>query len=176
MSDEPIEGATGTSRRARHGVDNGNLIGGVVIVAIGVLLLAAQTMDDVGQYIPLLVGAALLFGFLLTRHYGFLVPGGIITGVGVGILLVAQDQTGTRGPLFLVSLGLGFVSIWLLGMIFRVRENHWWPLIPGGILIVIGAVSFAGPELQQYLDYWPIILVIFGAVLIGQALMRRRPA
>jgi hypothetical protein len=141
-----------------------------------VLLLVAQTMDQVGQFIPLVVGGVLLFGFLITRHYGFLVPGGIVSGVGVGIVLVADDPTGTRGALFLLALGVGFISIWVLGGIFRVPENHWWPLIPGAILLLIGAVALAGPEAQRYLDYWPIVLVCIGAAIVARAVLRRDTA
>lgn len=164
---------TDPDEQSHGGFDRGQLIGGVVIAAIGVLLLAAQTMEQVGQYIPLLIGGMLLFAFLMTRQYGFLVPGGIVTGVGVGIVLVGADPSGTRGPLFLVALGAGFVSIWLLGLLFRVPENHWWPLIPGGILTAVGVAGLLGPEAQQYLDYWPIVLVVIGILIVAQGLLGR---
>ncbi|CAN5230904.1 hypothetical protein BH24CHL7_BH24CHL7_07280 [soil metagenome] len=164
------------NEQRRGGVDRGQLIGGVVIAAIGVLLLAAQTIEQLGQYIPLLTGGMLVFAFLMTRQYGFLVPGGIVTGVGVGIVLVGEDPTGTRGPLFLVALGAGFVSIWLLGLLFRVPESHWWPLIPGGILTVVGVAGLLGPEAQQYLNYWPIVLVVIGVLIVLQGLRRRERA
>lgn len=170
MSDEPVEVA---SKQRRAGVDRGQLIGGAIVAAIGVLLLAAQTIDDFGQYIPLLVGAIFLVAFLATRQYGFLVPGGIVSGVGVGIVLASEDPTGTRGPLFLVALGVGFVSIWLLGLLFRVPQSHWWPLIPGGILVTVGIAGLLGPEAQQYLDYWPIVLVVIGVLIVLQGLRRR---
>jgi len=37
--------------------------------------------------------------------------------------------TGIQGGIFLLALGAGFASIWLIGSLFRLRENHWWPLI-----------------------------------------------
>ena len=172
MSNDPVE--VDTKRGQRHVADRGNLIGGVVIIAIGVLLLVAQNVDQVGQYVPLLVGASLMLGFVVTRQYGFLVPGAIVSGVGVGIVLVANDPTGTRGPLFLVALGLGFISIWVLGGVFQVPENHWWPIVPGGILLLIGAIAMLGEQARQYLDYWPLVLVVIGMALVARAVLRRQ--
>ena len=172
MSNDPAD--VGSEPVRRRGIDPGNLISGVVVVVVGVLLLVAQTMDQVGQYIPLLVGGILLIAFFVTKQYGFLVPGAIITAVGVGTVLVANDPTGTRGPLFLVALGIGFVSIWVLGQIVRVPENHWWPLVPGGILMTIGVVALLGRQAQQYLDYWPLVLVVIGVGLVARALMHRQ--
>lgn len=157
----------------RRGFDLSQVTGGLVLVGIGVLLLVAQNAENIGRAVPLGIGILLLVGFLLTRQYAFLVPGGIVTGVGSGILLVSEDPTGTRGPLFLVCLGLGFVAVWLLGLLFRVPENHWWPLIPGGILTGIGALAMVGPETQRLLDYWPVVLVIIGLAILGQAFLQR---
>jgi len=82
------------------------------------------------------------------------------------------------GPVggFVVALGTGFVSIWLLGLLFCVPESHWWPLIPGGILTAVGVAGLLGPEAQQYLNYWPIVLVVIGVLIVLQGLRRRERA
>jgi len=172
MSDEPIRSGPPSARRT--GLDRGQVIGGVVLITIGVLLLLARGVEDVGRFIPLGIAAVLLAAFVVTRQYGFLVPAGVLAGVGSGIVLVSEDPTGTRGPLFLVALGLGFVSIWVLGSLFRLPENHWWPLIPGGILLAVGALTFAGPEPQRLLDYWPLLLVGAGVLVLAQAYLTRQ--
>jgi hypothetical protein len=171
MSDEEVR--TEQPPAPRPGMERGQVIGGVVLVTIGVLLLVAQTVEDVGRFIPLGIGVVLLAAFVVTRAYGFLVPGGILAGVGSGIVLVSDDPTGTRGPLFLVALGFGFISIWVLGLLFRVPENHWWPFIPGGILLAIGTLAFSGSETRQLLEYWPIVLVGAGVVVLAQAFLAR---
>ena len=171
MSEESIGSEQPSARRT--GLERGQLIGGVVLITIGALLLVGQTVGDVGRFIPLGIGVVLLAAFLVTRQYGFLVPAGVLAGVGSGILLVSEDPTGTRGPLFLVALGLGFVSIWLLGLLFRVPEHHWWPLIPGGILLAVGALTFTGPETQRLLQYWPVLLVGAGVLVLAQAFRAR---
>jgi hypothetical protein len=155
------------------GFDRSQVVGGVVLVAIGALLLFARSFQDIGRYIPLGVGIVLLVAFLLTRQYGFLVPGCIVSGVGVGILLVSADPSGTRGTLFLVSLGLGFIAIWVIGLVFRLSEHHWWPLIPGSILTTIGALVYAGSGTADLLNYWPVVLVVIGVIVLAQAFVTR---
>jgi hypothetical protein len=148
---------------------------GAILVGLGALLLAGQLVPGAGRYVVLVIGLALLAGFLATRGYGFLVPGGIVTGVGVGILLT--EAYPSAGGLFLLSLAAGFASIWVLGAIFRLREHHWWPLIPAGILATIGVVSLIDQG-GQFRDLsrlaWPIALVVIGALIVLRAATRRR--
>lgn len=160
---------------ARTSDREGRLWLGAVLVAIGVLFLLGQYVPDLGRYVPLLVGLALLGVFFATRAYGFLVPGGIVTGVGTGIVL-AEAVPGAGG-LFLVSLGAGFALIWVLGSLLRLPENHWWPLVPGAIVATIGLVDLAGEQgqLREALRIgWPLLLIAIGAIVIVRARSGRR--
>jgi drug/metabolite transporter (DMT)-like permease len=68
-------------------------------------------------------------------------------------------------------------SIWVLGAMFRLREHHWWPLIPAGILATIGVVSLIdqGGQLRDLSRLaWPIALVAIGALIVIRATTRRR--
>jgi hypothetical protein len=168
----PSSGDRLSSPRPR-GFDRGQVTGGLLLIGVGAALLALQNNTELGRAVPLAIGVVLLVAFLATRQYGFLVPGGILSGVGSGILLVSDDPTGTRGPLFLLALGLGFISIWVLGLLFRVREHHWWPLIPGGILVTIGTLTVIGSEAAGILDSWPVVLIVIGVLVLGQAYTRR---
>ena len=159
-------------RRERRG--NEGLWLGAILIGLGALLLAGQVIPGAGRYVVLVIGLALLAGFFATRGYGFLVPGGIVTGVGVGILLTEANPS--AGGLFLLSLAAGFASIWVLGAMFRLREHHWWPLIPAGILATIGVVSLIDQG-GQFRDLsriaWPIALVVIGALIVLRATTRR---
>jgi hypothetical protein len=143
---------------------------GTILIGLGAVLLAGQLIPEAGRYGVLVIGLALLAGFAMTRQYGFLVPGGIVTGVGVGVLLTQAYPS--AGGLFLLSLAAGFASIWVIGVIFRLREHHWWPLIPAGILGTIGVISLADQS-GQFGDLlrlaWPIALVILGAFIVLRA-------
>jgi len=108
--------------------------------------------------------------FAVTRAYGVLIPAGIVTGVGTGIVLAARTSGEASGSVFMLSLGAGFLAVWVLGVLFRVRENHWWPLIPGGILTLSG-VALAGSGTAHALlellgNWWPLILIVLGGWLV----------
>jgi hypothetical protein len=145
-----------------------------VLIAIGVAFLLGQLLPNAGRFVPLLVGLIFLAVFLATRNYGFLVPGGIVTGAGIGIVLAMEDQGRVGGGLFLVSLGLGFIAIFVLGALFRLRENHPWPFIPGGILCTIGLITLAGTRYDEAARYaWPIVLIGLGVLFVLRGVLRR---
>jgi hypothetical protein len=164
----------GFSRTDRR---DGSWVGGVILIVLGIAFLVGQLLPNAGQYVPLLVGLSFLAVFLATRNYGFLVPGGIVTGVGVGIVLATEDQGRVGGGLFLISLGLGFIAIYLLAALFRIRENHPWPFIPGGILVTVGVVTLAGTRYGEIARYiWPAALIVLGLAFVIRGLVRRPPA
>ena len=153
---------------------DGSWVGGVVLITIGIAFLLGQLLPNAGRFVPLLVGLSFLAVFLVTRTYGFLVPAGIVTGVGAGIVLAMEDQGRVGGGLFLVSLGLGFIGIVVLGALFRLRENHPWPLVPGGILCTIGLITLAGTRYGDVARYaWPIVLIGLGVLFVLRGVLRR---
>lgn len=153
----------------------------IVLIVIGVagfILQATEGQVDVGGIVVLLIGLGLLGAFAFTRHYGYLVPGGILTGLGAGIAL--QDAftltDDTSGGVIVLGLGLGFLSIWLIGQIVNVARGLWWPLVPGGILAVVGGALLVGGDAVRILDYWGIVLVLIGIVVLWRAFTAgRRP-
>jgi hypothetical protein len=174
MGPQPAVTPPGHGRSAGR---DGSWVGGVVLIAIGVAFLLGQLLPDAGRFVTLLVGLTFLAVFVATRTYGFLVPGGIVTGVGVGIVLAMEDQGRVGGGLFLVSVGLGFVGIFVLGALFRLRENHPWPLIPGGILCAIGLITLSGTRYDEVARFaWPAALILLGLLFVLRGLLRRPPA
>jgi hypothetical protein len=150
------------------------LLIGVVLVLIGGVLLFAREIPEFGPYIPLVVGLGLLVMFALTREYGWLIGGGVVTGVGVGVVLATSATGNLAGAGFLLSLGLGFLAIWAVSYLLRLPERHWWPLIPGLILGTIGAAVYLGGTALDLLSLWPLILVAIGIVLVARALLGTR--
>lgn len=146
----------------------------IVLIVIGLGSLVAQVVqptEDVGGWIVGLIGLGLLGAFAYTRQYGYLIPGGIMTGLGGGLIAsTAMDLTGEQtGGVIVLGLGLGFLAIWVIGSIVRVPENHWWPWIPGGILTVIGIVLMIGGEAVNILDYWGLVIVAIGLLVLWRA-------
>jgi hypothetical protein len=145
---------------------------GLLLVTIGGALLVATTTDVGGQIVVAGIGVAFLLAYASTRNYGFLVPGGILTGLGAGI--VAADLGGPGGSVPF-GLGLGFVAIALLDVAGEraAGGGWWWPLIPGGILVFAGGSEILGvDDLARYLV--PTALIVIGLVLLLRPGRRRR--
>ena len=146
------------------------VVPGLVLIALGVLFLLFQQVGVGGEAVVAVIGLVLLAGYAYTRNYGFLIPGGIMTGLGIGIILAARSPGG--GSAVLLGLGLGFLSIYVIAR-WRHMPAGWWPLIPGGVITVIGLLVAAGESglLAAAGRWWPVVLI-----LVGVYLLLRRPA
>lgn len=147
------------------------LITALILIAVGGILLIGQLTEQ-WEFVLLVLGVGFLGAYFLTRNYGFLVPGGILSGIGVGVLLetLISDVPGDfEAALFLVPFGCGFILIWILDRVYT-QESNWWPLIPGGIMVVIGlAVGIGGVALDLLAlvgTWWPLILVLIGGWIL----------
>jgi hypothetical protein len=156
------------------------MVFGVVLLMVGVgglLLQFLDTTPDVGGWIVALIGLGLLAAFAGTRRYGYLVPGAIMTGLGAGIVVseagtFTSDET---GGVITLGLGLGFAAIWVIGGLVRVEQHHWWPLVPGAILAAVGSALIVGGDAIKLLDYWWVILIVLGAIVMWRAMIEGRP-
>ncbi len=67
---------------------------------------------------------------------GFMIPGGILSGLGLGAVINAialQDQPGAiTSGVTLLGLAVGFLVI--VPLTRSVHHTHIWPWVPGGIL------------------------------------------
>ena len=140
---------------------------GVILIVIGATLFAIQWLHLDADVIVLVIGLIFVAAYAATRRYGLLIPAGILTGLGAGILL--QDFAVTRESAVL-GLGIGFLAIYGVDLAARrsSQRARWWPLIPGAILTIIAGAGGAfgdegGRTIQQA---WPIILVVIGAWLL----------
>jgi len=148
--------------------NRGSVVGGAVLIMLGLAFLGMQVFEAAGgAFVPLGLGIAFLVTHAIYRNYGFLVPGGILAGLGAG--LIAQDVFSLSGNPVVLGLGLGFLSIFLLDRITRTgpAEGYWWPLIPGGILILVGTASMFPDLTDTILSFgWPLALIVLGVVVI----------
>lgn len=144
---------------------------GLLLIAGGLLWVLVATTELDGTVIVPSIGVGFLAAYLATRRYGLLVPGGILTGLGAGLVIAAQ-----RGPGGAVVLGLafGFVSIAALDGVLGDGEAAWWPLIPGGILLLVGGTQVAGIR-DLGVTLVPAALVVVGLLLVVRP-SRRQPS
>jgi hypothetical protein len=140
---------------------------GVILIAVGVTLFAVQLLHLDGDVIVLVIGLIFAIAFAATRRYGLLVPAGILTGLGTGIVL---EDLGVMGEPVALGLGLGFLAIYAGDVLTSGARapGRWWPLIPGAILTVIAAAeSTFGPDGARLIQQgWPILLIAAGAWIL----------
>ncbi len=147
---------------------------GVVLLGLGLWLLASNIFKwNLGAAFPLALGLLFLVWGSLARRLGYVIPGGILTGIGVGGLLLNGPFSGLEYPasdgLFLVSFAGGWALITLTSALF-IRRAAWWPLIPGGVMAFIGGALLSGEAGLAMLEYfgqgWPIVLIAVGLYLL----------
>ena len=140
---------------------------GLILIIVGSVLLLARQQLIRGDLTVLLIGTLFLAAYAFLGHYGLLVPGGIMTGLGAGIAV--RDLAGSRGAPVLIGLGAGFMLIYVVDRLRgRVWEGGWWPLVPGGILVAIGLLQAARASgaLQAIATWWQAVLILLGVWLL----------
>jgi hypothetical protein len=146
------------------------LVPGLVLIIVGGILLLARVQVLSGD-LTVLISALLLAVYVASGAGGLLFPGAILTGLGAGIAL--RERLGPEGATVPLGLGVGFLLIYAFAQ-SRGPRTGWWPLIPGGILVVVGLMQAArayGP-LKIAASWWPVLLIAIGVWLI----LRPRPA
>jgi hypothetical protein len=164
-----------TSTNTTHTNRREAAIGGTLLIAIGLLVLLAQNIktEALGLlFLPALGGLFLIAG-IIGRQAGFIIPGGIVTGIGLGVIFTQTPQAAltetAQGGVFFIGFALGWFLIALLTKLFT-SETHWWALIPGAIMALIGGGLLLGGAALNVLEFagrwWPLILVALGLVII----------
>ncbi|HEY6608203.1 MAG TPA: hypothetical protein VI277_03315 [Candidatus Limnocylindria bacterium] len=155
---------------------NRNFVPGLLLIGLGSYLAIVRLTGVGAEAIVAMFGIGFLIAYALTRTYGFLIPGGIMTGLGLGIMW--EMEIGSGGGSVVLGLGLGFLTIYVIDLAVNRSKALWWPLIPGGILTVIGGLVEAD-NVGLLVDtslVWPIVLIGAGAVILLVQLGRRRDA
>ena len=158
-----------------------NLTGGLVLIGIGLLVLAGNLIDfgdfKLGTYILPAISIFLLLLGIFTREAGPIIPGGILGGISAGVFL-AGGFGGVEGDggLFMFGFAGGWVLITLLTAVFT-KETHLWPLIPGGIMALVGFTALYGGIFATTLAFlgkiWPVTLIALGIYILLK--MRKQP-
>lgn len=159
------------------GTTNGkhSSIGGLVLIAAGLVLLAGQVFT-LGAWPVVILGVLFTVTGVATRTAGWLIPGGVLGGIGAGALLITSGVATTsaaEGGVFLLAFALGWVSVYVLSRLFT-PEPQLWALIPGAVLGLIGGALLAGSAGALALELvfgalayaWPLALIVVGLVML----------
>lgn len=138
-----------------------------------VLLVKIPTIFDFVFYIPLSLGLAFLVWGWKRRKIGLIIPGCILSTVGPGISLAWAKAADPQGLIetgvMLVWFALGWILITVFSRILY-KKFIWWPLIPGGVLAMVGWGLYIGGNPSNALGFvgntGSIGLIIFGIYLL----------
>jgi len=145
---------------------------GLMLIVLGLALYGLQYLDDLGESVTLLLlGGMFIAAYMYTRTYLLLVFGGIVTGLGIGSL--GERTVYIVGEFTQIGLGIGFILIYLIAMLYRGR-SHWWPLIPGVVLLLLGFNAWRQFRLFMFSKGWPLILVVIGVLILLGTIGRNR--
>ncbi len=124
-------------------------------------------------YISLPIGLVFLAWGLFTRKIGLIIPGLLIGTIATGVYMGWSDAQQSEGLKETGTMLVWFALGWLLITVFsRILEKKfiWWPLIPGGILLMVGSGLYIGGNPGNALGFLgntgSIGLIIFGIYLI----------
>ncbi len=148
-----------------------------ILVGFGYCLVFSPVRwVDFVFYLALGIGFPLLVWGLITRLIGLVIPGCLVLGIGPGIYQAWQTSQGnslTQTGIMLIWFAVGWIMI-SAGSKFITNKYIWWPLIPGGILAMIGMGLYIGGDPGHALGFisntGSIALMIFGLYLL---LMRK---
>jgi hypothetical protein len=164
-----------------------SIASGTLLILLGLLFLAYQFMPERFGWLqielswPLIiigVGVLMLIFGLIVGAPGMAVPASILAGIGG--LLYWQNATGNweswayAWALIPGFVGVGVILTGLLGG-GKLRESF----EGGAMLLLISLVlfaifgSFLG-GLQLFGNYWPILLILLGLIVLGRAIFPRR--
>jgi len=144
--------------------ESGNrMIAGVSVISLGLLLWWLQSTEGLGPWaVFFLLGGLFLALYLARKEYGFLIPGCILLGLGAGG--VFEDSNLGLGLSTVTGLGAGFLAIYLIPLLYE-RRSHWWPLIPGVLLILVGLQR--GQRIIEWsFENWPVFIVVIGLMIV----------
>jgi hypothetical protein len=151
----------------------GGIIGGL---SLCFLTNALEPVDFI-FFVGLGTGLPLLIWGTLNRLFGLIIPGSLLLGIAPGIYLawgeIIETSSLAQTGIMLVCFAFGWILITLFSRAIT-EKFVWWPLIPGGILAMVGWGLYIGGNPGNALSFigntGSITLIIFGIYLI---LLRR---
>ena len=115
---------------------------GLLLIVLGLGAYGFQYLGDLGESVMLMVAGGLFIGgYLMTRSSFLVIVGCLLLGFGLGSF-GQEKEFFVVGRFTMMSVGIGFILIYVVRMAYE-RKSHWWPLVPGAILVLFGLSSGA---------------------------------
>jgi len=135
-------------------------------------IAALMLLDAIAPAVSAVVGGALFLGlvslgfwmvYYVRRDFWWaIIPGGVVAATAVIALLANIVPAVETTALLLLGVGLTFLVLYFLP---EGRGRQPWAIIPGGILIIIGALTgIAFGTMARF--FWPLVFILGGLVLV----------
>lgn len=143
------------------------VLGGLVVFAVGfAFFLQSLRVPNAGPLLFLALGLAFAGAYWMGyRQFVYLVPGAILVGLGLGLLIPATFEVGAlAAPIFYGALAAAFLSMTILA------PGVWWPLVAAVPLALVAIAGAAGrtdlvpAPIQPFI--FPVLLMAVGVYLL----------
>lgn len=149
------------------------LPGGLFVSIGGAFLFSRLNLVDFILFGITGLGIVMLFTGVWRRLFGLIIAGALLIGIGPGISLAWGDLVVTN-PLAQTGLMLIWFALgWGLIIVFSrvvTAKFIWWPLIPGGVLAMVGWGLYIGGDPDNAINVignsWSVGLIILGLYLL----------
>jgi hypothetical protein len=144
-----------------------------VLIAIGVMIGLTEwhILPDafVATYVLTVIALPFLVVFLRDRsNWWALIPCYVLLVIGVMIALIELQ---VLGDLLIPAYVLIAIAIPFF-VVYARDPKQWWPLIPGGVLTIIGVSFLLATEAIQYVG--AVVLIGAGVMILVLQLVRRK--
>ena len=137
------------------------------------LLSSSLRFLDFTFSISLAMGIVFLLWGWRQKLLGLIIPGSLLISMGSGVYFAWNRATNPEGltetGVMLVWFALGWFMITVISRIMQ-KKFVWWPLIPGGVLAMVGWGLYIGGNPSNALGFvgntGSIGLIIFGVYLL----------
>ena len=138
-----------------------------------VALTALNVLSD--EFIALYVLTAIALPFLVVflrdrAQWWALIPAYVMLAVG---LMVGLTASGALSELLIPAYVMFAIAIPFL-VVFALNPKEWWPLIPGGIMAIIGLAFLVAEAAVEYIA--PLALVLAGIWILARQFIHKEPA
>jgi hypothetical protein len=146
----------------------------LISLAVAIVFIIRQlSVLTFALAISLAIGIVFIIWGLFKKSIGLFIPGLLLITIGIGVYngwATVGDVNGLRDTgIMLVWFSLGWILITVFSRVFY-KTFVWWPLIPGGILAMVGAGLYIGGNPSNALGFLQntgsIGLVLLGLYLI----------
>ena len=135
-------------------------------------IAALMLLDAIAPAVSAVVGGALFLGlvslgfwmvYYVRRDFWWaIIPGGAVATTAVIALLANVVPAAETTALMLMGVGLTFLVLYFLP---EGRGRQPWAIIPGGILIIIAALTgIAFGTMARF--FWPLVFILGGLFLV----------